>query len=99
MSEKIEHVGLWAERLPYSYNIPEKVFAEAWQKENELDSCTRPILNSLMNKMKSDFMQITQRDALVAATVIQWLGSNVGNCFVKECHKKIELHFKEPNNA
>ena len=32
---------------------------------------------------------ITQRDADVAATVIQWLGSNIGQSFLYEVEKKI----------
>ena len=89
MCEEIKHIGLWSKRL--EFNIAEKVYAEAWQKENGLNSCTRPMLAGLMNTEVGSFRHITQRDAIVAATVIQWLGSNVGRCFVKECQQEIDL--------
>lgn len=41
---------------------------------------------------------ISQRDAEVAATVIQWLGTNCGLCFVRECEKEIEQARAERND-
>lgn len=36
-----------------------------------------------------DPSKLTQRDADVAATVIQWLGTNCGFCFLEECLKEM----------
>jgi len=33
--------------------------------------------------------KITQRDAFIAATIIQWLGTKVGKCFLENCERKI----------
>ena len=33
-------------------------------------------------------LKITNRDKYVVATVIQWLGTNVGWCFLEECLKE-----------
>jgi len=33
---------------------------------------------------------VSQRDADVAAAVIQWLGTGCGLCFLQECERKIE---------
>ena len=90
MCEDIKHIGLWHGRT--KHNDREKVFADKWQEENQLDSCTSPMLSALMNKKdkkETRFRPITQRDAEVAATVIQWLGSVVGQCFLNECEAEI----------
>lgn len=34
--------------------------------------------------------EVTARDRVVAATVIQWLGSPVGRCFLRDMLEKIE---------
>ncbi len=72
----------------------EVVFAEQWEKEN----ARRPginfghgILQDLMFKRRGlstvcRFI-IRRRDAAIAATVVQWLGTNVGFCFVESCLK------------
>lgn len=38
---------------------------------------------------------VTERDYKVAATVIQWLGTNIGRCFVDECRSEIEKYLKD----
>lgn len=34
--------------------------------------------------------QVSLRDEMIAATVIQWLGSPVGSCFLRDVLEKIE---------
>lgn len=34
-------------------------------------------------------VHVTRRDAAVAASIIQWLGTNVGNGFVLQCQKRV----------
>lgn len=79
---KIKHIGKHASRLKQNQNNSrEAAFAEEWLREQEEGH----LLASLMNE------QITERDAMVAATVIQWLGSNVGMSFLEN------VIIREPN--
>lgn len=59
--------------------IREKAFAAKWEHENPMPGQFghQPFLNALVP-------DCTQRDAQVAATVIQWLGSEVGFNFLQE---------------
>lgn len=72
---------------PYRYkdNPLEKAFAEAWQAENQImpgrPTSTLAYLMDLTNRGEPN-PPLTDRDHLVAATVIQWLGSPVGQGFL-----------------
>ena len=63
------HKGYHTRRLN-DENPREVAFAEAWENQNQY---------GLMKKLVPD---CTDRDAQVAATVIQWLGSSVGMGFL-----------------
>lgn len=68
------HVGKWACRLAPSQDNPrEAAFAAQWAKEQR----DGRILDHLIGN------DCSPRDAMVAATVIQWLGSNVGMSFLE----------------
>lgn len=85
MSDK--HVGLADYRLnPQQENLREIAFAEQWQLENDQGRVLRHLLNPLY--FKGTLPDVTDRDIQVAATVIQWLGSNVGMSFLEEVIKK-----------
>lgn len=72
--------GFHADRLkPKSLNPREFAFARKWEEEHDLKAC-RTILDHLVPC-------VTERDRQVAATVIQWLGSNVGMSFLEEVIK------------
>jgi hypothetical protein len=63
-------------------NPEEKRFAEAWDAENDPDRRT-----SLLSHLMGDGSRkgsVTVRDERVAATVIQWLGSPVGQSWLQE---------------
>ena len=67
-------------------NPVEKKFAEAWDEMNDLSrQGSLGTLNWLLaedpNWAKDG--EVTPRDRMVAATVIQWLGSPVGQYFLK----------------
>lgn len=73
---KIKHVSAHQHRL--KFNPLERRWAKAWKHQNDgavltLYDLLRPISPA----------GICQRDATVAATVVQWLGSPVGQDFVK----------------
>jgi hypothetical protein len=71
------HKGLHTHRL--SKNPLEKKFADEWNQMNEQSYVLEYILAKESNHPRGE---MTDRDAEVAATVIQWLGSNVGQCFL-----------------
>ena len=78
----IKHEGRALHRL--SSNPLEKAYHDAWLEANTsygpgLVGCTLEYLMGDDNQRG----EISERDALVAATVIQWLGSPVGQRFVE----------------
>lgn len=72
-----DHVGRHLHRL--TDNPMEQRLHERWLKENE-----RGILELLMSPDRNQRRPVSKRDAEVAATVIQWLGSHVGQCFLRD---------------
>lgn len=64
--------------------IREKAFSEQWRAEQESDLLGHLLSNDNKTATYSD------RDAEVAATIIQWLGTNVGQGFLMKVGKKIE---------
>lgn len=77
MSKKIQHVGRFASRL--SREPLERKFAQTWQEANDHTKT----LGYLMGN-GSETGHVSARDREVAATVIQWLGSTVGQAFLQE---------------
>lgn len=76
--EKILHDGLYVDRQ--QSNPKEKIYAERWKEVAE-----RYLDTLLYGPNKSnDPDHALQRDAIVAATIIQWLGSPIGEGFLKE---------------
>jgi hypothetical protein len=64
--------------------VEERAFAELWDYYN--NGRMAPILSSLMPGVpKSDYERRLM--GLVAATLVQWLGTNVGACFVDEARR------------
>lgn len=61
----------------------EELFAEEWAKENSKDKRT-PLLASILHHGLDNTMppSPSNRDWLIANTVIQWLGSSVGQSFL-----------------
>jgi hypothetical protein len=83
----LEHVGNDKKRLTI-WNPREIVFAQQWDKENK----DHNILCLLLLKNPNHFSRTlaSPRDMFVAATVIQWLGTNVGQGFLETTQKEIE---------
>jgi len=75
--------GLNAHRI--SREPLEARFAEVWAKENSADK-RAPLLAHLLSDGSNNAMPPipSERDWLVANTVIQWLGSSVGQSFLEE---------------
>ena len=89
--KKIRHEGKHKLRLRSTHsNALEIVFAKKWK---DLQKSSR-LLEVVMRDAKGQRGRgnldelITQRDAVIAATVVQWLGSTVGHEFIQECLAK-----------
>lgn len=95
----MKNKGLFFERQ--EHNPREKAFAEEWEHENErddryaVDHGYGTLQNLFMEGHKYDLMnplkcitKITKRDKYIVATVIQWLGSNVGMSFLHSTLRK-----------
>jgi len=93
--KKIKHTSFSMKRT--KVNAPERIFLEMWQEECERKpgiNGGRGILEILLTPEKYDngytSTRISQRDAKVAASVIQWLGTSCGMGFLIETEKKIQ---------
>lgn len=76
----MKHLGLNIHRLhPDAGNPREVAFSQQWIKENKQGQVLAYILSR--DNRPTD---LSARDVIVAATVIQWLGSNVGMSFIIE---------------
>lgn len=64
-------------------NPKERLFAEAWQKQNRLGRFTM-LEQLLSNDGGKTPAEVSERDEMIAATIIQWLGSPVGQCFLRD---------------
>ena len=72
----MKHDGKSTHRL--SSNPVEKALHDAWQEENDVSNTLEYLLGSDNRRGV-----VSKHDALVAATVIQWLGSSCGANFLK----------------
>jgi hypothetical protein len=98
MADKIicykHNIGMYPDRL--KHNPREKAFHDQWQQENAPVSHVNHghgILQDLFINETGPFTKkisevMSQRDRMIVATVIQWLGSNCGMCFLEESLKR-----------
>lgn len=97
----MKNAGLWADRLN-QHNSREVAFAEQWEQENERINESGAIVCSLLYtnghggghwctekcpRPRLDTEHL-DRDRVVASTIVQWLGSNVGFSFLEEALKR-----------
>ena len=67
-------------------NEQERVFAEKWLEFNDESMGTETLARLLAKEPNALFLPPpSDRDKMVAATVIQWLGSPVGQGFLRDC--------------
>lgn len=105
---KIKHEGLHADRLKQG-NPREVAFAEQWKEENQNHINALLLRNLLIKSSGHPFMPFSgtvkelapydQQSASVAATVIQWLGSNVGIDFLRMALKRCGLKIVQIDNG
>ncbi|MNL07833.1 hypothetical protein D3C87_1285260 [compost metagenome] len=86
--------GIGLKRL--EFNEREKAFHEQWLKENipshginHGNGILQDLFISYAEQSKREVIILSKRERMIVATVIQWLGSNVGMCFLEETFKKI----------
>jgi hypothetical protein len=78
----------------YDQNPLEFAFAVAWQAQNH--NMNRPTLAYLMDEGNRGEAVLSERDWLVASTIIQWLGSPVGESFLHDILlSRFGRHFRE----
>jgi len=73
----VKHKGL--HQFRFRDNPRERRFADEWNRQNEVFRTLDYLLGDGLNPAEP-----STRDRLVAATVIQWLGSPVGACFLRD---------------
>ena len=72
-------------------NPKEQAFADAWQEQNQYRHNRHTMLEQLLSDDGGKTpAQVSDRDEMLAATIIQWLGSPVGSCFLRDVLEKIE---------
>lgn len=81
----MKHEGLNTHR--FKDNPLEQIFAREWAKQQQ-----GHVLAYLLTFQRNepDYNNVSDRDATVAATVIQWLGSPVGQAFLRDVSKTIK---------
>jgi hypothetical protein len=82
--------GFFYDRV--EFNDREKAFADQWEDENMVaggqmaDTLReRSLIRLLLSNKKLEYFG---RDEQIVASIIQWLGSNVGWCFLNDALKR-----------
>lgn len=72
-------------------SAPERIYVTKWKERNEeeLDRHDHSMLETILARYDNDVPYASDRDSIVAASVIQWLGTNVGRCFMEDCENEI----------
>ena len=81
---------------PYNQINKEKIFADAWEEENIPKSWLNQgygcLQNHFITRPNFHTMEATHkinlRERMIVATIIQWLGTNVGWCWLNETVEK-----------
>lgn len=93
MSSPTVPLGIHSHRLNTGFDFREHAFWRQWCREHEqIGKWNGDLLLGLMaiergiltDEVHWPLGKPTDRDRRVAATVIQWLGSNVGMCFLSQ---------------
>lgn len=85
-SKVIVHRSISHRRTYFIAGRRERAFADLWEREQEPKHSGRSLLEALLSHQHGgqffEVLGLTNRDAMVAATVIQWLGTNCGFDFL-----------------
>lgn len=107
MAAKLRHEGLEPGRQRYS--VHERMFAEVWAAENDPSPGLNHgigILDHLTLDQRAEFCGIpryrrrrgpvTQEEATLVASVIQWLGTNCGAGFLAHVERRVQAIKADP---
>jgi hypothetical protein len=81
----MKHKGMSQHR--FKQNPLEEKFAKKWEKENTINLYVNLLDYMLAEDNNRPMGEVKKRDRVVAATVVQWLGSPVGQNFLNEVLK------------
>jgi hypothetical protein len=82
------------------YRNSEKAFAEAWEKEQQR-SYGMPLVQALMVVHRPGEVSgrvafwLTPRERVIVASIVQWLGTNVGFAFLREALRRCGYRITE----
>ena len=81
-----------SENRKHKYNDTEEAFIKEWNKKYGMHNQSyATALSSLFRSTKfKRQLKINLRDRMVVATIIQWLGSNCGMCFIETVLKQVK---------
>lgn len=97
--QKLIHRAWDWKRTRYISSLRERVFADEWEKEAQpnpgLNFGFGALQDLLIDRSPGDprfarrfVAEIGPRDAMIVATIMQWLGTNVGWCWLEQTLKK-----------
>lgn len=100
-----EHCGNWADRADaiqkdHPFSNAETIYLEVWQEENE----KHDILGHLLGGPEHANVKPNAEQCRIAADVVQWLGTNIGQAFIQRCEGRFngaralrdKLRYSEP---
>ena len=73
------------------FSAVEATYAEEWKKQNKRSPGVNgghTLLEHICSEEITAPAPVSVRDSFVAASVIQWLGTNCGLCFIKTCEER-----------
>ena len=71
-------------------SVNERIYAEEWSKHNQRDDEAHYSWLELLMKGNDRYIPfVSDRDSIVAACVVQWLGTNCGSSFIHTCEQEI----------
>lgn len=93
-AKKIIHEGASLNRTEARdwTGLHEMVLSNLWKEENAAHPAINHglgVLEGILQEHKKPFDEISQRDAYIAATVVQWLGTNCGSAFLRKYESEI----------
>lgn len=84
----VDHLGFLWQRIFQPGGELERAFAERWAHHNKHYDLLQQLFCVGNGIYTQPHLEIGDRDRYVAATVIQWLGTNVGFSFLQEALMK-----------
>lgn len=86
-------------QMPRLNRMPERIYAEVWKERNKRVPGVNSGFTYLEWILCPSGMQhpppVSEKDAEVAASIIQWLGTNCGYHFMLRCEDKIKKENKK----